>query len=221
MDKNRIIDEFDGKADEYEQNRLGGWYIAQLRRLARHIGDSSRGDILDIGCGTGWLLRTLAESQPERTFVGIDISSQIIAKARSSLPESISNVDFIAADFEALDLQRLSPYAFSEIVCTSAFHYFARPGEALSRMRELLVKNGSLYLVERDKSASPLTAVWDLLHRYYIKDHVRFYSTEQLRIMLGEAGYSNVEVIEAIKRYFWHGKLQTNIVYLRGQNSST
>lgn len=221
MDKSRIVNEFDGKAEEYEINRLGGWYIAQLQLLAQHIDDTVRGDILDIGCGTGWLMRTLAKAQPGRRYVGIDISSEMIGSAQSNLPANVGNVEFIVSDWESMDLERLSSYGFAGIVCTSAFHYFAQPREALSRMHGLLVDNGSLFLIERDKSASPLTAMWDLLHRHYIKDHVRFYSSAQLQTMLSEEGFSNIEVLEAVKRYFWHGKLQTNIVYLRGQSVRT
>jgi len=217
MDKNKIIDEFDSKASEYEENRLGDWYIAQLQLLVKHIDDTAQGDVLDIGCGTGWLLRSLAKSQPGRRYVGIDISPEMIATAKSNLPEGASNVEFIAADWESIDLGCLSPNGYAVIVCSSAFHYFARPNEALSRMHDLLSENGSLYLVERDKSASPLTAMWDLLHRYYIKDHVQFYSSAQLLTMLGEAGFSNIEILDAVRRYFWHGKIQTNIMFMRGQ----
>lgn len=221
MDKNKIINEFDGKAEEYEQNRLGDWYIAQLQLLVQHIDDTVRGDILDIGCGTGWLLRSLATSQPGRRYMGIDISSAMIATAQSNVPATVSNMEFIASDWESMDLERLSSYRFAGIVCTSALHYFANPREALSKMYGLLSENGSIYLIERDKSASPLTAMWDLLHRHYIKDHVRFYSSVQLQAMLGEAGFSNIEILETVKRYFWHGKLQTNIVFLRGQRVRT
>ena len=217
MDKQNIAREFDGKADEYERYRLGSWYIAQLQMLAQHIDHNVSGDVLDIGCGTGWLLRSLASTQPDRRYVGIDISPRMIEVARSSLPDTTSNTEFVDSDWESMDLECLSAYSFSAIVCTSAFHYFADPEKALAKIHGLLAENGSIFVIERDKSASPLTALWDLLHRHYIRDHVRFYSREQLRNMLTEAGFANVEVIDAVKRYFWHGKLQTNVVFLRGQ----
>ena len=219
MDKQNIVREFDSKAAEYEQNRLGGWYIAQLQMLAQHIDHNASGDILDIGCGTGWLLRSIASARPDRRYVGIDIAPKMNEFARSNLPKSTTNAEFIDSDWESMDLECLSAYRFSAIVCTSAFHYFAEPEKALSKMHGLLATSGSIFIVERDKSASPLTVLWDLLHRHYIKDHVRFYSRAQLRDMLTEAGFTNVEVIEAVKRYLWHGKLQTNVVFLRGQKS--
>jgi ubiquinone/menaquinone biosynthesis C-methylase UbiE len=120
-----------------------------------------------------------------------------------------------------MDLGRLSSYGFAGVICTSAFHYFANPREALSKMHGELLEGGSVYLIERDKSASLLTVLWDFLHRHLIKDHVRFYSSGQLQSMLGQAGFSNIEVLETVNRYFWHGKLQTNIVFLRGQKAKT
>jgi ubiquinone/menaquinone biosynthesis C-methylase UbiE len=219
MDKQRIVHEFDSKANEYEQNRLASWYIAQSERLLRHIDGSAQGDVLDIGCGTGWMLRSLAAAQPGRRYVGIDLSPKMTAKARSSVPAGVDNVEFIEADWETMDSERLSSYRIATIICTSAFHYFAEPGKALRTMRETLVDNGSLYLVERDKGTSAMTVLWDFLHRHYIKDHVCFYSRPELEIMLGQAGFSNIEVLDTIKRYFWQGKLQTNIVFLRGRKA--
>ena len=219
MEKKKIVDEFDDKADEYEQNRLGEWYIAQSKLVEEHIDAAVQGDILDIGCGTGWLLRSLAKAQHVRRYVGVDISPKMIATARSKMPANVHNVEFINSDWESLDTRQLASYRFAGIVCASAFHYFADPREALMKMYSLLSEDGSLFLVERDKSASPLTALWDILHRHLIKDHVRFYSRAQLQAMLHEAGFSNIEILEAVKRYFWHGKLQTNIVLLRGRRA--
>jgi ubiquinone/menaquinone biosynthesis C-methylase UbiE len=219
MDKKTITREFDGKANDYEENRLGEWYIAQLKLLIEHLDDSGQGDVLDIGCGTGWLLRTLAASSPKRRFFGIDISRRMVEAARSNTPSGLDNIEFLAADWESMDLDKLSSYEFDNIFCTSAFHYFAQPGQALAKMHSLLSANGTVYLIERDKSTSLMTRAWDFLHRHYIKDHVRFYSSAEMQLMLSSAGFANIEQLRAVKRYFWHGKLQTNIVYLRGRKA--
>lgn len=221
VDKARIVEEFDAKAGEYESNRLGGWYKAQSELIIEHIDEIPEGDILDIGCGTGWLLRALAQTQPTRRFVGIDISPQMIDVARSTLPSSAENVELIVADWESMDLGCLSAYRFAGVVCASTFHYFARPRKSLRRIHGSLAKGGCLYLIDRDKTDSPLTRMWDILHQYFIKDHVRFYSKDELQRMLSEAGFSNIERLEAIRRYFWHGKLQTNVLLMRGRKSQT
>ena len=178
--KSRIVIEFDGKAPDYENNRLSGWYIAQSKILIGHLGKHNVGDVLDIGCGTGWLIRNLARDFPDSRFVAIDISPKMIQEAKRSLPKTVTNVEFVVANWESIDPQSLSVYRFQFVVCTSALHYFSRPKEALDTIQGLMQKYGALYLVERDKLNSILTRVWDLLHRKVIKDHVRFYSAADL-----------------------------------------
>jgi arsenite methyltransferase len=39
-------------------------------------------NVLDIGCGTGWLARLLAERVPEGRVVGMDISDEMVRRAR-------------------------------------------------------------------------------------------------------------------------------------------
>jgi SAM-dependent methyltransferase len=55
-------------------------------RVKRHLIRAARiaaGDrVLDIGCGTGTLLRIAADQQPRGTFIGIDPDPRILDRAR-------------------------------------------------------------------------------------------------------------------------------------------
>ena len=217
MDKTTIVNEFDAKAASYENYRLGGWYIAQLQLLKKHLGVADGSRVLDIGCGTGWLIRTLASQHPGVQFVGVDISSAMVEYARQSLPSKIDNVEFLHADWELFDFEEGTEAEFDTVICSSAFHYFSDPVAALQRMRNAMRPGGLMYLIERSKSRSVLTAVWDLLHRFVIKDHVQFYSENELHSMLLDAGFGDIETLERIKKYFWYGKLQTNVAIVRAR----
>src|SRR5277367_2297193 len=39
-------------------------------------------NVLDAGCGTGWLVRLLAERVPEGRVIGMDISDEMVRRAR-------------------------------------------------------------------------------------------------------------------------------------------
>ena len=114
--------------------------------------------ILDIGCGTGWLLRQIVKSREHITAIGIDISSNMIAAAkRAAAQENITNLEFIQGNWEDIDLSILSGKNISMVFCTSVFHYFIDPGIATKRMYESLSNGGHFFLLERDKADSHLT----------------------------------------------------------------
>ncbi len=84
----------------------------------------------------------------------------------------------------------------------------------------LLQEGGTLLLLERDKSRSSLTWLWGVLHRYLIKDHVEFYSADELARLCERAGFSQVKTVKTIKKYLWKGKLYTSIALLECNKSS-
>jgi SAM-dependent methyltransferase len=56
-------------------------------------------DVLDIGCGTGQTTREAAWTVPDGTAVGIDLSGQMIARARKlTEAEGLHNVTYVQAD---------------------------------------------------------------------------------------------------------------------------
>ena len=222
MEKQRSVveGEFDELAGDYESNRLSQWYKAHGEEILQHVPDRIRGDILDIGCATGHLLRRLSGRCPNGTLVGIDLSEKMVAEARGKAAAAPSGrYQFYQDDWEALSTETteaLRGFNFQLIVCANAFHYFADPRMASREMYKMLGENGILLLLEREKHDSPLTALWGFLHRHFIKDQVSFYSTRELVSMLKSAGFSDVRVVRTIKKYLWKGKLFTSIALIRG-----
>jgi ubiquinone/menaquinone biosynthesis C-methylase UbiE len=213
-----VADEFDRVAFDYESNRLSEWYKGHATIIMKALDDSLSGCLLDIGCGTGWLLRQIAKSQKHITAVGIDISNNMIDAARiAAAQENIANLEFIQGNWEDIDLSILSGKSISTVLCASTFHYFIDPGIAAKRMYESLNNGGHFFLLERDKADSPLTTMWDILHKYVIKDNVQFYHLSELTKFYQNAGFCNLLVQANIRKLFWKKKLYTNMVLLSGQ----
>lgn len=210
--------EFDGLAADYESNRLSRWYKAHADEILEHCPEQLTGDVLDIGCATGYLLRRLSEKTTNAALVGVDLSPNMIAEAkRKTAGAPPGRFRFFPGDWEDLDrdtLQRLNGFDFRLMVCANAFHYFAKPREAAEDMYKMLGENGILLVLEREKHDSPLTAFWGFLHRHFIKDQVSFYSATELVDLLREVGFEDVRVMKTINRYFWKGKLFTSIALI-------
>ena len=61
--------------------------------------------ILDVGCGDGWAARMLSPHVPEGAVIGIDVSGEMILRARRSCRDS-SNVLFAPAEAETIPWRR-------------------------------------------------------------------------------------------------------------------
>jgi trans-aconitate methyltransferase len=106
---------------------------ALLARLAIMPGE----DVLDVGCGTGHLVRRLCEASRGRVE-GADPSAAMIAEARRLAPAArfgVARAEALAFDAE-----------FDVVVCNSALQWFRDPELGLARMRAALRPGGRLGL---------------------------------------------------------------------------
>ncbi len=219
MQNNVVKNEFDLKAGHYETNRLAQWYKAHANEILNQVHDFDSGDILDIGCATGYQLRLLCERFPDAKLVGLDISDKMTQQASEYCEQLSRDIHFITDDWENLtDESRtmLENYSFRLIICANTVHYFIDPIRAIRQMYEMLDRDGMLLILEREKTSSPLTLLWGVLHRHLIKDQVEFYSADTIMAYLSQAGFKNVNVLSSIKKYFWKGKLFTSIALIKG-----
>src|SRR5437588_4077956 len=85
-----------GKGESMEKGHrpVGEQAMARMR-----ISPDAR--VLDVGCGSGWATRLLAENAFNGCVTGIDISDDMIRLARES-SRSVSNVNFEIASAEQL-----------------------------------------------------------------------------------------------------------------------
>ena len=214
---NVIEKEFDALATEYESNRLSDWYQAHAEEMQEYCIDLKEGDVLDVGCGTGYFLRSYLKDKPNVRAVGIDISSTMIEQAKkNAAADELDQIEFFHTDWERLDPESLKNYNFKTIFCANTFHYFSDPQSATDKLFNQLTEDGSLYLLERNKAHSPLTLLWGFIHKTFIKDKVIFYSTSELIKFFRNAGFTHVKTLSSIKKYCWKNKLFTSIVLLEG-----
>lgn len=220
MERARIRPEFDEASSTYEADRLAPWYQEQGRMVLEELGVLS-GPLVDVGCGTGWFLRRVAEAHPGTRCVGVDLSAGMVARAREAAEsESLAGIRFLQGDWEDEEtvgqVAAALPTPAAAVTCISAFHYFRDPVTALAAMRRILAPGGRVVLVERAKDGSPLTLLWDLLHRRVLRDGVRFYRTREIELLMIEAGLDTPRTVRRVRRYFWRGKLYTSLGVVAG-----
>jgi len=112
----------------------------RIRRFAQHVARTAGGGVrrvLDIGCGSGELVRELARHYPQADLTGIDISGPNIERAVAAAGREMS---FVAGDY--LDF-RGAP--FDLIVSYSTLHLIAgRDADLMGKLSADLSPGGLL-----------------------------------------------------------------------------
>lgn len=132
-----------GPISQAQADRIVGW----LRTLGR-----TDLDILDVGCGTGWMCAPLTAFG---RVTGIDLASEVIERARSRLPR----VTFVAGDFTAMDL----PAAQYDVVVTlEVLSHVADQAAFIDKLAAVLRPGGLLmmatqnrFVLERSENVAP------------------------------------------------------------------
>jgi demethylmenaquinone methyltransferase/2-methoxy-6-polyprenyl-1,4-benzoquinol methylase len=102
---------------------------------------SEQGTIVDVGCGTGRLLRSAKERWPEARLIGIDPSEGMIEIARKLNPDA----KFYVASAEAIPLADASvDLAFSTI----SFHHWSNQLGGIREIVRILRPGGSFILAD-------------------------------------------------------------------------
>ena len=118
-------------------------YQQYLRDITAALALDSATSLLDAGCGTGLLLKTLRAEQL-RQAIAIDNSSEMLVQARSKTYS-------LDVQFEQQDLATVPlPYpdnSFDRIVCSNVLYTLQNPLDTLLDFRRLAAPNGLLVIV--------------------------------------------------------------------------
>ena len=200
---------FDDWSETNTFRRLRPWLALVQGQVLDRIDWSRTQRFLDVACGSGWAVREAARRlrrKPGGLAVGCDISQGMLNQ-RAGQGSDAELTAFLAASAQSL------PYAtssFDALIVTAAFHHFPVPEEALLEFRRVLRPGGMLLIADTCRDQSLGTWIWDRLHRWFEKGHVKYYRRDELRELLGDSGFVQVELRELTPTYAESKKLVGN-----------
>ena len=140
--------------------------------------------VLDVACGPGVLLPTLAARA--RSVVGVDLTPRNLELARTA--GSGDRLQLVRALAERLPF---APGSFDAAVLRLALHHFPEPGAALGAVRRVLRPGGRLVVLDvlapEDDEARALR---DALERMRDPSHTALLSRTSMRRELERAGFA-------------------------------
>lgn len=178
----RDVEHFDRWAPSYERSWTQRAFFGPVHRgVAKTLAPlaPSPRRVLDVGCGTGALLRLLAHHYPQADLVGIDASKEMIGMASASNPFP-GRLHFLRYAAENLPVEDA---AFDLVVSTISFHHWADQQRGLLEAARALAAEGQFLLA--DHFVTPLQRI------FYVTAarRRRFHTPTEIDRMLDDAGF--------------------------------
>jgi ubiquinone/menaquinone biosynthesis C-methylase UbiE len=180
----RLRDEFNrwaeaGRGEGMEQDHLP----IVLPVLARmHL--KPQDNVLDVGCGAGWLSSLLAEQAPEGRVVGIDVSDEMIRRARRRNVD-IDNVMSVIGEAEQIPWDAAF---FDHAISVESAYYWPDPARALRELFRVLREGGSAWIAINYYRDNPHSHQW----KDVLTIPAQLLSADEWEALFRDAGFVNV-----------------------------
>jgi SAM-dependent methyltransferase len=179
-----IRDEFNrwaeaGRGEEMEEHHLP-ITLPVLDRMNIRAEDN----ILDVGCGSGWLARLLAERVPDGRVVGLDVSDEMIRRARQNLADT-ENVLFVVAGADEIPWD---PNFFTHAISVESAYYWPDPARGLKEIHRVLQDGGRAWILINYYRDNPHCHQWSA----HFATPAHLHSAEEWSAMFRAAGFTDV-----------------------------
>lgn len=135
MYHNKIAEEYEDLHNLYKPLNI----LLNEHRVLEILGITEKqGKVLDVGCGTGYVLFPLFNNG--LSIIGVDISIAMIKHAKKR-----ANTDFIVCDAEHLPFRSS---LFTTVVVAATLHHLPDPSNTISEVYRVLNEGGHLYVDE-------------------------------------------------------------------------
>ena len=142
-------------------------------------------NVLDVGCGAGWLSRRLAKLVPQGRVVGMDVSDEMIRHARRASVD-FENLMFVTGEVEEIPWE---PNFFSHAISVESSYYWPDPAAAIRDIFRVLRPGGAAWILINYYRDNPHCHQWgDLLA---VKTHLL--SAEEWSEFFRAAGFASVQ----------------------------
>ncbi|HVS50700.1 MAG TPA: class I SAM-dependent methyltransferase [Candidatus Dormibacteraeota bacterium] len=206
-----LVDFFDRIAPSYDS-----WAGGQHERVAARLVDVAspqKGEhVLDVGTGTGLVAHIIAPRVSPGSVIGIDLSEQMLAIARSKMSDDRRSTTNKTVQFLGMAAEQLvfKPETFELVTMGEALAYLSDPNDALVEAHRVLRPGGRLAVSVQRRSLStraqdlffqglaPLARRHSLSLPRYSSERARFGEPDVLPQLLKGAGFDVTRMTEMV-----------------------
>jgi ubiquinone/menaquinone biosynthesis C-methylase UbiE len=146
-DRDPAVTRFDRWAATYDHSVLQPGFYLPVQQQALRLAERQLPRpqwILDVGCGTGALLRQAAQRFPKAQLVGVDVAAAMVNTADAATPAGLP-IRFVHACAERL------PFAdgvFDLALSTMSFRHWSDRSAGVAQIKRVLAPGGVFVLAE-------------------------------------------------------------------------
>lgn len=140
------VDRFNRWAISYDRHWMQRVIFGPIQRTVLQLAAEQFGQpsaIIDVGCGTGKLLRSAEATFPGAKLVGIDAAIEMVKQAQSSNPTG--TIQFHQATAEELPFPDA---AFDLVFSTMSFHHWQNQGRGIAEVARVMTPGGRWLLAD-------------------------------------------------------------------------
>jgi SAM-dependent methyltransferase len=141
-------------------------------------------NILDVGSGSGWLVRLLAERVPEGRVIGMDISDEMVRRARRNYV-AVENAMFVVGSADEIPWDA---NFFTHAISVESAYYWPDPARGLREIHRVLREGGTAWIVINFYLENPYCHQW----ARHFATPAHLLSAGEWEALFEDAGFTNV-----------------------------
>ncbi len=161
----------------------------------------TRGLILDIGIGPGYICRELAKRAGEAKIIGVELSSIMLKVAKKNIDEAglSERVQLQIGNAEQMPFRSKS---FDGVISNSSMHHWQNPVAVFNEIRRVLKDEGRFLICDlrRDVPWIPIALIYLLLSDWgrkgFLNSVKAAYTLEECEQLLVKSELNNFRVVD-------------------------
>ena len=192
MDMDKIekhnIKRFNKWAGSYDTGIVSIFFKECNRKICQLINLQDGMKLLDVGCGTGSLLKALSGFGKELNLYGVDVSPEMIRAARRKLKDE-KHIELHEGSAADLPFESNS---FDYVVCMNSLHHHPNPKQSLFEMTRVLKPRGVMIVMDGFVDSTVRKIFSRIANVLRNEGKVQRFKREELQSIFRSLGYDSI-----------------------------
>lgn len=165
---------FNQQAATYDNDIKGQHARSLYPVILKKLSEIPYHTALDLGCGTGELMKLILQQNEDKSLYGIDLAENMLEVAKEKLG---NHAKLILGDSEQLPF---SDNYFDVVYCNDSFHHYPAPDKVLSEVYRVLKPNGIFVMCDCWQPTIG-RAIMNFYMKHSKEGDVKIYSENEIR----------------------------------------